>query len=193
MKSIYLMRHGQTLFNKQLKIQGWCDSPLTELGIKQAEIAAKYFNDNNINFDAAYSSTAERASDTLEIVTDMDYSRLKGLREWNFGDLEGEPEHILFGRFNEDLLIQFGGESENEFLDRVSRAIEDIAKSDNGESILIVCHGMILHTFSKLWEKHSDVKQEGGIPNCTILKYDYNESEFILKEVIKHDFSKLEM
>lgn len=193
MKSIYIMRHGQTLFNKQLKIQGWCDSPLTPLGIKQAEIASKYFKDNNIKFDDAYSSTSERASDTLEIVTDMDYKRLKGIKEWNFGDLEGEPEHIVFGRFKEDTFIQYGGESENEFSDRVITTIENIAKTSSGDKILIVCHGMILHRFSKYWEKHSDVKQEGGIPNCTILKYDYNESEFILKEVIQHDFSKLEM
>lgn len=38
-KTLYLMRHGQTLFNLQHKIQGWCDAPLTPLGIKQAEVA----------------------------------------------------------------------------------------------------------------------------------------------------------
>ena len=37
-KTLYLMRHGQTLFNVEHKIQGWCDSPLTEQGIKQANI-----------------------------------------------------------------------------------------------------------------------------------------------------------
>ena len=44
-KTLYLMRHGQTLFNLQHKIQGWCDSPLTELGIKQAKVAGKWFKD----------------------------------------------------------------------------------------------------------------------------------------------------
>lgn len=38
-KILYLMRHGQTLFNLQHKIQGWCDAPLTPLGIKQAQMA----------------------------------------------------------------------------------------------------------------------------------------------------------
>ena len=42
-KTLYLMRHGQTVFNVRRKVQGWCDSPLTELGIKQAETAAKIF------------------------------------------------------------------------------------------------------------------------------------------------------
>lgn len=47
-KILYLMRHGQTLFNLEHKIQGWCDSPLTELGINQAKIAGRYFTDNKI-------------------------------------------------------------------------------------------------------------------------------------------------
>ena len=47
-KTLYLMRHGQTLFNVQHKIQGWCDAPLTELGIKQAKIAGEYFKNNHI-------------------------------------------------------------------------------------------------------------------------------------------------
>lgn len=76
-KVLYLMRHGQTLFNLQHKIQGWCDSPLTDLGIKQAQVASEYFKTNHIIFDHAYSSTSERACDTLEIVTDyqMPYTR----------------------------------------------------------------------------------------------------------------------
>jgi len=63
-KTFYLMRHGQTLFNVRRKIQGACDSPLTNLGIEQAQIAGEYFKDKGI--DHAYSSTSERASDTLE-------------------------------------------------------------------------------------------------------------------------------
>ena len=87
-KTLYLMRHVETLFNVRKKIQGWCDAPLTELGIKQAKVAGKYFKDHNITFDHAYSSTSERACDTLELVTDMPYTRLKGLKEWNFGVFE---------------------------------------------------------------------------------------------------------
>lgn len=86
------MRHGQTLFNQRKKIQGFCDAPLTDLGINQAKIAGSYFKENNITFDQAYSSTSERASDTLELITDKSYLRLKGLKEWNFGTFEGESE-----------------------------------------------------------------------------------------------------
>lgn len=51
-KTFYLMRHGQTLFNIRRKIQGACDSPLTELGRHQAEVAGQYFKD--IPIDLAY-------------------------------------------------------------------------------------------------------------------------------------------
>lgn len=77
-KTLYIMRHGQTLFNIQHKIQGWSDSPLTKKGIQQAKIAGQYFKDNKITFDAAFCSTAERASDTLELVTDMQKLRASG-------------------------------------------------------------------------------------------------------------------
>ena len=45
-KILYLMRHGQTLFNARGKIQGACDSPLTELGIQQAQHAARKVSKN---------------------------------------------------------------------------------------------------------------------------------------------------
>lgn len=57
MKTLYLVRHGQTLFNARHKIQGWCDSPLTQTGIKQAQIARDCFINQGIKFDSAYCST----------------------------------------------------------------------------------------------------------------------------------------
>ena len=42
------MRHGQTLFNQLHKIQGACDSPLTDLGIRQAQLARTYFDTRKI-------------------------------------------------------------------------------------------------------------------------------------------------
>ena len=54
-KTLYLMRHGQTLFNLQHKIQGWCDAPLTPLGIKQAQnIGAEVIKDEVTNIQADY-------------------------------------------------------------------------------------------------------------------------------------------
>ena len=93
-KRLYLMRHGETMFNEQKRIQGWCDSPLTELGKRQAQAAGRYFKEQGIVFDHAYSSTSERCCDTLELVTDMAYTRLKGLKEVFYGQLEAESERL---------------------------------------------------------------------------------------------------
>ena len=82
------MRHGETLFNVLHKIQGWCDSPLTSKGIQQALLAKKWFEEHQIHFDHAYSSTSERCCDTLELITSMPYQRCKGLKENNYGLLE---------------------------------------------------------------------------------------------------------
>ncbi|MGZ7254018.1 phosphoglycerate mutase family protein, partial [Streptococcus pyogenes] len=60
-KTLYLMRHGQTLFNVQERIQGWCDSPLTKEGEEQAKMARAFFDGEGIQFDRLYSSTSERA------------------------------------------------------------------------------------------------------------------------------------
>ena len=55
--NLYLVRHGQTWFNKGHRMQGSCDSALTPLGIKQAEAVRDYFQDQGINFARAYCST----------------------------------------------------------------------------------------------------------------------------------------
>ncbi len=71
MKKFYLLRHCQTLFNRQGRIQGWSDSPLTDLGmgIAQAKQVRTYFDKPGLSFDSLYSSPAERACDTVELAT----------------------------------------------------------------------------------------------------------------------------
>ena len=63
MKDLYLMRHGETLFNQRRKIQGWCDSPLTEAGINQAKQAKNILS--KIKFDHFYSSILSMIMDVL--------------------------------------------------------------------------------------------------------------------------------
>ena len=95
MKEFYLMRHGQTRFNVQHRLQGVCDAPLTEVGIEQAKKAGQYLAKQEPIFDHLFTSTSERASDTLEIVTGRtDYERLKGLKGQDFGAFEGQPEYL---------------------------------------------------------------------------------------------------
>ncbi|WP_088815371.1 MULTISPECIES: histidine phosphatase family protein [Listeria] len=191
MKTVYLMRHGQTLFNAQHKIQGFCDSPLTPIGIKQAKIARTHIERNNIILDEAYSSTSERACDTLELLTDIPYKRVKGLREWNFGTYEGEGEHLNPPLPYQDFFIQFGGESQIEVEERITKTITDITKNSRESNILIVSHGAAIANFYRHWEHTSPVKKKAKIQNCSLFKYQYHQNQFILEEIIEHDFTSI--
>lgn len=184
-KMFYLMRHGQTLFNMRKKIQGACDSPLTELGIKQAEAAANYFAD--IELDHLYSSTSERASDTLEIVTKnrLPYTRLKGLKEMNFGIYEGESEDLNPDKETfETFFVDYGGESREMVKERMRKTCLDIMSNENHQNVLAVAHaGACLH-FLRNWADPAIVFNSGGFKNCAILKFEYEAGTFTFVEVI---------
>ena len=184
-KTLYLMRHGQTLFNLQHKIQGWCDAPLTQLGINQAKIASEYFKDNQITFDHAYSSTSERACDTLEIVTDgkMPYTRVKGLKEWNFGAFEGKDECLNPKLPYGDFFKQFGGYSEMELRERMVKTLTDIMNQDDHKVVLAVSHGAACAQFYRAFEQYAKVLKKERFYNCCILKFEYENGIFTLVEL----------
>lgn len=185
-KTLYIMRHGQTLFNIQQRIQGWCDSPLTAKGIEQAKVAGQYFKDNHIKFDACYCSTAERASDTLELVTDMPYKRLKGLRELSFGKFEGAPEYLHpqddpkkhFG----DYYVQFGGEDNQAAQQRVNNTLTAIMQEDN-QTVFVVSHAGAMMMFSDLYTDMTKLRAS-GFTNCSILKFTYENNQFTFEKII---------
>ena len=189
-KTLYLMRHGQTLFNARKKIQGWCDAPLTELGIKQAKIAGKYFKDNNIVFDYAYSSTSERACDTLELVCDLPYHRVKGLKEWNFGIYEGESEDLNPPLPYGDFFVNYGGEGELQMRQRIADTLLEIMQKEDHKVVLAVSHGGACRGFMRYWQETSQVDQKGGLKNCCILKFEFEDNEFRLLEIINHNFDE---
>lgn len=122
---LYLVRHGQTMFNEKRVIQGWCDAPLTELGRAQAQRIGRYFDRVGIRFDRACTSTLTRTQETIDCITDMPYERLEGLREWGFGVFEGERVSLMppfpWGEF----YVPFGGESQLQVRERVCRALDD--------------------------------------------------------------------
>lgn len=138
--NLYLVRHGQTYFNQQNRMQGSTDSPLTKLGIKQAEALRDYFKKHNIHFDKAYCSTQERASDTLEIIVGphMEYERLKDLKEKDYGVFEAKKTYWWpFSHFKSESV-----EDDREVAQRMERGINLILRdAKDGDNILIVGHG----------------------------------------------------
>lgn len=193
MSKLYLMRHGETYFNIWHKIQGWCDSPLTPKGIAQAKSAGKYFAKHHIHFDKAYCSTAERTSDTLESATNkkLPYQRLKGLKECNFGEFEGQDERLNLQPPYGDFFVQYGGESDVQVQQRLLKALSQIMQSANkNENILVVSHAGAIFNF--LVAANIDVTPIVGqrFGNCSIVVIDYQNNKFRFEKVINPLFQK---
>ena len=167
---ILVVRHGETVANKSGILQGHYDTPLNENGIAQAKCVAKRLK--NKHFDAIYSSDLNRAFDTAKIIAEEHVSlpiiKVEKLREWNLGVLQGRPYKELIIEYP-DILAAFkqqqhvpsipGGETIEEFHNRIANCLEDIAKENLGKKVLIVSHGgaiqrMLIHTMGRISEKN---------------------------------------
>ena len=156
--TMYLVRHGQTLFNRRQVVQGWVDSPLTDLGVAQARKAAEQLRARPLV--ALYSSTSERAGDTAEIIAahhpGIPLVRTKGLKELHFGELEATPN----ADFARDLDIPAffagmlagtgtgfpGGESGLQYRTRVEAALTMIRTAHpQGGEVAVVSHGVTIN------------------------------------------------
>lgn len=185
-KTLYLMRHGETLFNVLHKIQGWCDSPLTDNGKQQALNARQWFEDHHITFDHLYSSTSERCCDTLELISDQPYTRLKGLKENNYGLLEAESDVLAENDpiKCETYYLQFKGESSNAVRDRMVKTLTAIMEKEDHHSVLAMSHGGACFNFLKAWQDPGEELKK-GFGNCCIFIYEYENSKFTLKDVMR--------
>ena len=98
--TFYIIRHGKTIYNINSTVHGWNDSPLTEIGISQAEKLGCGLK--NVKFTTAYSSDSGRASSTAKIILDAnlnpkpELTELIGLREWGYGGYEGKDDTQLW-------------------------------------------------------------------------------------------------
>ncbi|NKD39209.1 histidine phosphatase family protein [Enterococcus casseliflavus] len=185
MKRLYLMRHGETLFNKLGKVQGWCDSPLTETGKKQAHKAKAYFAINQLTFGHAVASTQERACDTLEIICGTtDYERRKGLKEMNFGLFEGESTHLQpkGPKAYEHFYQSFGGESAAEVRQRMFAELIDIMTTTKADNTLVVSHnGAIFYFFKHLFPNEVPPLR---LANCGFMVFTYENGHFFYLETV---------
>ena len=160
---------------------------MTETGIDQAKKAKEYFNEHGIVFDKAYCSTSERAEDTLNLITDLPYERMKNLKEWNFGVYEGEPEDLgtpgpdyLPERLNfGDWWVQHGGEDVKEVRDCMKNALDKIG-GEEGENAIVVSHaGAIWSLVTGMFPSRNLLEENGlgnGIKNLATLEFEVLEN-----------------
>ena len=155
MKRLYIVRHGETQWNKLRKVQGQSDIPLNEYGIHLAEQTAQGLTDTS--FDLAYTSPLKRAKETAEIILagrDVPLIEDERIKEMGFGAYEGicisgeqkdrESEKFnLFFTDTEHYVPIGGGESIPQVYERTEDFLKEMCtRSDlEGKQILVSSHG----------------------------------------------------
>ncbi|MDB4940139.1 MAG: phosphoglycerate mutase, 2,3-bisphosphoglycerate-dependent phosphoglycerate mutase [Candidatus Doudnabacteria bacterium] len=195
---IYIVRHGQTQMNTENRLQGRVDSPLTELGIKQAQALGEKFKE--IGFDAIYSSPAGRARDTakhLKLERALDVMVVDDLAERSFGSSEGitmEESMVLYKDKHEEYRVlnteertkfKFTEDSENdiEVAERFLKALKTIAEANYGKTLLIVSHGGTLRSVLARFDRNYYNRQMYQINNTAWAKISYDGDNFKLLEI----------
>jgi broad specificity phosphatase PhoE len=178
-KTILLIRHGTTDFNKNNILQGRTDNGLNETGEKEAQLLAEYLKEEKI--DAIYHSPLKRARQTSEKINryhHVEYKVINSFSEIDLGDWEGENYEDIVERnkkFHQKWLadadIQIpGGESFNQVLDRIKPGITEILKSTY-ENIIIVGHATVNRAIlGELLKMDPGIARKFRMKNCAISK-----------------------
>ncbi|OXS75034.1 phosphoglycerate mutase [Lysinibacillus sp. KCTC 33748] len=153
MTTFYLVRHGETMWNKEQRLQGWLDSPLSKNGILHAEKLRDHLK--NINFTAAYSSSSGRAKETMQILLadrQLPIYDEDNLREIFLGDWQGKTvEDIVISFPDYELYTDYPGqfvathtESFGTVTERAIFTLKKIAEKYPENHVLIVSHAVTI-------------------------------------------------
>jgi Fructose-2,6-bisphosphatase len=142
MTDLYLVRHGETEWNRQRRIQGRTDIPLNATGREQARLTGMLLTRRPIT--RVFASPLSRARETAEIIAaelGLPGPELRdALVERNYGDAEGLSFHEVDARYPEGVEVP-GRESRPEVAERVVPDLLELALAHPGEALVVVSHG----------------------------------------------------
>ena len=205
MTKLYLTRHGETQWNTQGRFQGWANSDLTELGVKQAEWLEQRIRD--LEIDVVYSSPTGRAYDTAKILStkrNLQINKHDGLREINVGIWEGKSQeeikeicvdnHYNFWNVPSKYIPTEGGETYNQMAERSFAAISEIIKNNEGKRILVVTHTITIKSFMCMLEKRDidTLWHEPFVKQTSLTEIDFNNGEYEIllnADMSHHEYS----
>ena len=194
-KKIYLVRHGQTEYNRRGVVQGsGIDASLNEVGRVQAQ--AFYEAYHQVPFRRVYTSVLQRSIQSVQQFLDdgLPHTPLAGLNEINWGVKEGKvptsEEHSYYTEITDgwkagklDVAIE-GGESPLMVQDRQREALKQIVSHQDEELILICMHGRAIRIFLCLMLDR-DLRYMDEYPHDNLglyqLRYDYGSQQFSLE------------
>lgn len=194
--TIYLIRHGETDWNLEKRVQGSTDiSMLTDKGKKEARSLKKELS--GIRFYAVYSSPLKRSLETAEIVVPgKDIKVKKGLTERHLGKFEGLFFSEIKERYPEIQKVKeqigttpwFEGSEKLEDLgERGVKSLEEISNNNIGKKIAVFSHGGIIEAtiaaIQKIPQMHKDRFEHN---NCGYSIIEYEDGKFSVK-VLNHN------
>ena len=149
---ICFVRHGETDWNSELRLQGQIDLALNASGESQAAALGPWFLGRTAA--AIYSSDLLRARQTAQPISDslrLPIVALPALRERHFGRCEGLTMAEIADRYADDAqaiesndpdyVLPENGESRRQFNARILRCVEELIRTHRGETIIVVTHG----------------------------------------------------
>jgi broad specificity phosphatase PhoE len=146
-----LVRHGQTSANIDSVWHGWTDTPLTPLGLRQAEQVARFLAKQSPAATIVYSSPLERARHTAQAIAErleLEVRIEADLREYDIGDWEGKTfkelheVHDLWQHIGTDLdFAPHGGESPRRVVERFTACLRRIGRDHPNQRVITVAHG----------------------------------------------------
>ena len=176
-----LIRHGETSWNAERRLQGHTDIPLNATGMLQARQMAQALKDIKLTFDVLYTSDLKRAADTANAVVELfgvDAQVDSELRERHFGALQGlsigeaplKRPDIWQAHTARDLEHDLeGGESIQKFALRVQNALDKIQARHTGKTILIVSHGGTLDMMYRIASRQAlSAERIASVPNASL-------------------------
>ena len=153
MTSIYLVRHGQTAWNREEIFRGRTDVPLDETGLRQAELAAEYFK--GMEICGVYSSPLSRAWETARKIAklhNLKVEPLEGIVDLSFGNWEGhshkeiqrnDKETYRLWREEPHRVRLPGGESLDDVRAKAMASLEEVIRSHSGKTLVLVSHRVV--------------------------------------------------
>lgn len=163
---LYIMRHGETDWNRQGMMQGSTDIPLNPYGIELAEQTRDGFLNEGVVFDRIFSSPLVRAAKTAQIIADGYGLPIKTdlrVQEMGFGKFEGAVIHEIRSNPKYEGIKAFfidpanyipvkGAESYEDVVNRLNSFLtEEIYPLETTcSNILIVCHGAVMRCFDRI-------------------------------------------
>ena len=178
---VTFVRHGETDWNKNHKIQGRTDTVLNAQGKEQALTTAKQLK-KGAAFDVVISSNLKRAAETAEIISEElgvpFEAQWEELRERSFGQWEGRTRAEVAPETKSQIAIQEleipQGETLGEFLNRIESALGKLRNTYPGKRVLVVTHGGVLKAISvltgaqSLTQARETFVQNGDQFTCTL-------------------------